>query len=126
MSKANLFTHGEWVPFVGQDKSPTTVAVFLNGNNKTPIVDWMGFDHCHKKISNTENKANVNLIATAGTTATKLSEMGFDAVKLIEALPSIMESIEDEANHKNPHSIEDCHSEITGIIDNLKVKQCQK
>lgn len=47
-----------------------------------------------------ENKADADLYATAGTTATKLAEAGYDAIKVLELLPDIMQAMIyiDEAN----------------------------
>lgn len=36
---------------------------------------------------------NLHLIATAGTTATKLAESGYDAVKVLEVLPELVELV---------------------------------
>lgn len=41
-----------------------------------------------------EEDTNAQLIATAGTTATKLAEQGYDAVKVLELMPLIMYRLE--------------------------------
>lgn len=40
-----------------------------------------------------EREANAHLIATAGTTATKLAEAGYDAVEVLEVLPQLVELV---------------------------------
>lgn len=40
-----------------------------------------------------EEEANAQLIATAGTTATKLAEQGYDAVRVLEVLPELVDLV---------------------------------
>lgn len=81
--KVNQFTHGEW-------------NVVNVGENLLIETHPCCYVTCDIKKANDKDKANAQLIATAGTTATKLSEMGYDAVKLIEKLPSLIKAIEPE------------------------------
>lgn len=77
MSKVNGFTKGEWgCVKVGEN-------LLIESHPGCYVV-------CDIKRANETDMQNAHLIATAGTTATKLADMGYDAVKLIEALPDIV------------------------------------
>jgi hypothetical protein len=50
-------------------------------------------------------KANAGLIAAAGTAAQEAKDMGYDAQKAVEALPKILEALEDTAEMMDhPHA----------------------
>lgn len=91
----NDFTKGEWVT----DNKCGWVDVECNGSS---ICTAYGL--CYTKggeeVTCEDTKHNAHLIATAGTTATKLAEAGYDAVKVLEVLPEIMQAMIyiDEAN----------------------------
>lgn len=81
----NEFTKGEWsIKFRNNNEIQTTFIGVVIGHE---YID-LGF------FNNEEDKANAVLIATAGTTATKLAKQGYDAVKVLELLPDLVHSIE--------------------------------
>lgn len=47
-----------------------------------------------------KNYHDAKLYATAGTTATKLAEQGYDAVKVLEVLPELVRVIQDLPSHE--------------------------
>src|SRR5690606_21116242 len=78
------FTKGEWSVF----KGGYAHLVECGSGNVICRISW------------TENKegeglANANLIATTGTTATRLAEQGYDAVKVLKLLPQLFELLDD-------------------------------
>lgn len=75
----NDFTKGEW----NKNARP---------NGKVSIVGDSGRQVC-LMWNDSNREANAKLIATAGTTATKLAEQGYDAVKVLQLLPEIMEIV---------------------------------
>jgi hypothetical protein len=80
MSKVNNFTRGEWA--ARNSDCGTFNVILVNGKPKIdnePRSDYINL-----------NSGDFNLIATAGTTASKLADMGYDAVKLIEDYPLIL------------------------------------
>ena len=80
----NNFTKGEWSIF----KGGYAHLVECGSGNVICRISW------------TENKegeglANANLIATTGTTATRLAEQGYDAIKVVELLPQLVDVLSD-------------------------------
>lgn len=103
----NEFTKGKWSIF----KGGYAHLVECGGGNVICRTSW------------TENKqgeglANAQLIATAGTTATKLAEQGYDAIKVVELLPMITGLFSD--NYRSTDEIafiiEECLKECRGDV----------
>lgn len=81
----NNFTKGEWLTV-----EPNTGFVYCLDESG----DRNQFQFCiqgngRNGATPKELAANATLCATAGTTATKLAERGYDAIKVLELLPMI-------------------------------------
>lgn len=74
------FTKGEWTIFKGGYNH----LVECGSGNVICRASW-------KENREGEVLANARLIATAGTTATKLAEQGYDAIKVLELLPQLVD-----------------------------------
>lgn len=74
----NTFTKGEWSIF----KGGYAHLVECGSGNVICRISWT-------ENEQGEGLANANLIATAGTTASKLAEQGYDAQKVLEEMPEI-------------------------------------
>lgn len=105
--KVNQFTKGEWG--LG-DENNQGCEVYIQNSKASLTVSLDPYDRytSFRCIERDEMLANRRLITTAGATATKLAEMGYDAVKVIERLPEFIVML-------NPDGLE-CD------IEDLKVK----
>lgn len=97
----NNFTKGEWSIF----KGGYAHLVECGSWNVICRTSW------------TENKegqglANAQLIATAGTTASKLVEQGYDAVKVLELLPDICDGLASGDWHGAFEILEQCRGDV--------------
>lgn len=81
----NDFTKGAWEPAIEQ-VTPTS-----NATTFTVVTDDYDIVSCRLGV---RNEHDAVLIATAGTAATKLAEQGYDAVKVLEALPELLGMLE--------------------------------
>lgn len=61
---------------------------------------------------NSENEHDWYLFATAGKTATKLAEDGYDAVKVLEVLPQLVHSIEIRDWYHIHMLLQQCRSDL--------------
>lgn len=84
----NEFTKGEWVV----DES---IMAAVNCDEKHIAMVNINNNGLLNAVTKYECLANSHLIATAGTTATKLAEQGYDAVKMLEVLPALMSELGD-------------------------------
>ena len=100
----NNFTKGEWSIF----KGGYAHLVECGSGNVICRISWA-------ENKQGEGLANANLIATAGTTATRLVEQGYDAVKVLELLPMFTGLFSD--NYRST-------DEIAFIIEEC-LKQCR-
>lgn len=103
----NNFTKGEWSIF----KGGYAHLVECGSGNVICRISWT-------ENEQGEGLANANLIATAGTTATKLAEQGYDAIKVVELLPMITGLFSD--NYRSTDEIawiiEECLEECRGDV----------
>lgn len=67
--------------------------------------------HAGAIISRDEMNANADLYATAGTTATKLAEAGYDAQKVLEVLPELVANAEVGSVARVYELLEQCRCE---------------
>ena len=80
----NEFTKGKWDVSIEQI-TPTS--------NKTSYAVYTKSFDVVSPMLGIRNVSDAQLIATAGTTATKLAEQGYDAVKVVELLPQLVELV---------------------------------
>ena len=123
----NEFTKGEWKVKYGHELNGIKSASvwyphgFLTSANVIKVSDeqlegesWLDMrerTEPDRVQAATESNANMELIATAGTTATKLAEMGYDAVKVLEVLPDLITAIELDCGSDMRKLLEECRGE---------------
>lgn len=83
----NDFTKGEWV----LDENGNIKC--SNQHRQLKILSLSGVSLA--MYDNAEIEANTRLVFTTFTTATKLAEYGYDAVKVLQLLPTIVELFSD-------------------------------
>lgn len=110
----NRFTKGEWSVkdsdvMVGDTTIATTyspsdldLSLYTFNNN----VVGSNFE-----VGLLVKDANAHLIATAGTIATKLAEAGYDAVKVLEVLPQLVNSTQIRDLYNIPMLLEQCRGD---------------
>lgn len=96
MNKVNGFTKGEWI--IKPEAVTGGFLVRIKGWDRGVATATQRDAHPRtgEGVSYQEAESNAHLIATAGTAATKLAEMGYDAAKLIERLPELVDVLNTE------------------------------
>lgn len=103
----NDFTKGKWTIF----KGGYAHLVECGSGNVICRTSW-------NENREWEGLTNAHLIATAGTTATKLAEQGYDAIKVLDLLPSITNLFKDDRFSAGAigYIIEECLKESRGGV----------
>jgi len=99
----NRFTKGIWRFEIRYNYLTPESPYYIidNGNTIGDYEDWGFTQH------------DAHLIATTGTSATKLAEQGYDAIKVLELLPEFMWEIDNNFNYgKFGELLEQCRGDV--------------